>query len=347
MNLTSYYFEHLVAPFFFENFKDGEIWYVDCIEEDLNNIWKREYQLAQQHFNADDVLQGSAPQSMSGLFPYAFHDAGLSLPLLINYPNIYGKNVYTLYGNLIFVPIEGFNVFDTYEVNIFDLLRGKLDLLYSDVETVSAGIRLQTSFIDRTRLLEYIKWYIEKLSILIDFIYEQENLDSFYLLSLTLSRICVETYLIHISSSIFDRKNSIFNLLDKYANIIRFINNSHSDTEIWKILVKKSFFDDRLEPMLSNIDRSINSSFAQIGRIIYEDNLATISFYDRERFTEEEISDLLRAYRNTHHGYLLNPKWKKLILSHEGNISNYLPDLCIILWHAILENPSQFFDLFI
>lgn len=348
LNITAYYFEHIIAPFFFDQFGDGEIWYIDSVETDLEAIWKREYDLANKYFNAEEVLMGSAPQSMSGLFPYAFNDFGLTLPLIINFPLIYGNNIYFWPGNFIFIPIDVFSVFEIYKINIIDFLSGNLDLIYADDSTLSSGIRLDFEFIKRNELLKYLEWYIERLSFLVDFIFQQTDLEEFFLLALTLSRICIETYSIHISSSVFNRKISFFNLLDKYASLINeFISSSCSEAETWKNLVKKSFYNQKLKPILDNIDKSLHSSFLPAGKIIYEDNHSVISFYHRKQFSEDEVADLLRSYRNSHHGYFLRPHSRNLILSHEGNISNLLPDLCIILWHALLNNPKKFFDIFV
>ncbi len=55
--------------------------------------------------------------------------------------------------------------------------------------------------------------------------------------------------------------------------------------------------------------------------------------------TQDELSgaDLLRAYRNVHHGYNLRDQREKAnIYRHSGTIPNDLPDVAFALWHYIL-----------
>ncbi len=86
----------------------------------------------------------------------------------------------------------------------------------------------------------------------------------------------------------------------------------------------------------------MGSSFRSAGRALYNDSADILSLDRSSNLTEEEISSLLRAYRNSHHGYFLRSNERELLLSHSGNISNALPDLSIILWNALLQDPKGF-----
>ena len=46
--------------------------------------------------------------------------------------------------------------------------------------------------------------------------------------------------------------------------------------------------------------------------------------------------DLLRAYRNSRHGYAITEYQQQALISHNGKIPDNLPDLCIALWHYVL-----------
>jgi len=45
---------------------------------------------------------------------------------------------------------------------------------------------------------------------------------------------------------------------------------------------------------------------------------------------------LLRAYRNSRHGYALYEEEMKALIAHNGKIPDDLPDLGIALWHYLL-----------
>jgi hypothetical protein len=47
---------------------------------------------------------------------------------------------------------------------------------------------------------------------------------------------------------------------------------------------------------------------------------------------------LLRAYRNSRHGYKINENERRALIAHDGKIPDNLPDLSIALWHYLLLN---------
>jgi len=345
-NATPYHFEETIAPFFFENFPRGRILFVERDEERTAHIFRRERELTQREFGSEAVLMGNLPQGMSGFqIPDSLQDFGLSLALIPNFPKIYGTNVNTLWGNFLFIPELPINLLHEYRVNITDALHGNLDFLYADDATISSGPRRQIDYFEDTIFPKYLEWYVDHLGILVDFVLETPNLDVFYLLCLTLSRICVETYFIQVSWSSFIRKIAFFNLLDKYASLVKEVSHSSiDDVEIWKRMLSTSTYENKTKHNLQKADLVVGSSFKETGSAFHKDNTVTLSLHLKGNacMSEEEIGNLLRAYRNSHHGYLLRPNQRKLILSHTGNISNTLPDLSMIFWHALLQNPEEF-----
>jgi len=344
LNATPYHFEETIAPFFFKSFPHGKIWFVERDEEKIGQIFRRENELSEKIFGSKAVLMGKRPQNMSGLQIYdTLQDFGLSLALILNFPKIYGANVHTLWGSFLFIPQLPLNIYQEYRLNITDALHGNLDLLYSDDATVSSGPRRQINYFEENILHKYLEWYVDHLGILIDFVFKRPSLEDFYLLSLTLSRICVETYSIQLSSSSFVRKITFFNLLDKYASLVKeVLQLGIRDVEIWKRMLSTSTYRNRIEHSLQKVDLNVGSTFKEIGSALYGDNATTLSLNLSSDLTEKEVTSLLRAYRNSHHGYFLGPNDRKLLLSHTGNISNALPDLSIIFWHALLQNPKGF-----
>ncbi|NIO38680.1 hypothetical protein GTO27_13440 [Candidatus Bathyarchaeota archaeon] len=222
LNATPYHFEKTIARFFFKSFPQGRIWFVERDEEKIGRMFQRENQLAERIFGLEAVLTGKRPQNMSGLQIYdTLQDFGLTLALILNFPRIYGANVYTLWGSFLFIPQLPLNLQREYRLNITDALHGNLDLLYSDDTTISSGPRPQIDYFAGDILPKYLDWYVDHLGRLVDFVFRRPRLEDFYLLSLTLSRICVETYSIQTSSSAFLRKITLFNLLDKYASLVK------------------------------------------------------------------------------------------------------------------------------
>jgi hypothetical protein len=350
INAIPYHFEKTIAPFFFKNFPNGTICFVEQDKHDLNSFFHKEFDLANKLYGLDHVLEGKHPQSMSGLQIYdILFDFGLSLSLMVNYPKVHGVNVYTYQGSFLFLPSSPIDAFQEYRLNAADLICANLDLLYSDDTTISRGPRPLIEYIETGAFSKYLNWYVDHLATLMSFAFEVADLEKFHLLSLTLSRICVETFLVHSSFSAFVRKVVFFNLLDKYAGLVKELSSFRgSDVEIWKKILRKSFYQGMIQKQLEKIDNIVGSSFGNIGTACYEDVSTTLSLGQARAhiLTEQEISELLRAYRNSHHGYLLRPEERKMILSHDGNISNALPDLSIVLWHAFLQDPQGFLDLF-
>lgn len=345
-NATPYHFEETIAPFFFKNFPCGKIWFVERNEEKITHIFRKERELTEKEFGSEALLTGKQPQSMSGLqIPDSLQDFGLSLALIPNFPKIHGTNVNTLWGNFLFIPELPINLFQEYKVNVTDALYGNLNFLYADDTTISSGPRRQIDYFEENVFPKYLEWYIDHLGILVDFVLNRPNLDDFYLLSLTLSRICVETYFMQVSWSSFIRKIVFFNLLDKYASLVKeVLRLSIKDVEIWKRMLSTSTYENKIKHNLEKVDEVVGSSFKGTGSAFYKDNTIALSLHLEGNLSEEEIGNLLRAYRNSHHGYLLRRDQRKLILSHTGNISNALPDLSIIFWHALLQNPEEFIN---
>lgn len=347
-NMIPYHFERTIAPFFFKNFPRGEIWFVERDQEDLRLMFRKESALSKKIYGTEGLLHGKFPQSMSGLQIYdILQDFGLSLSLIVNFPKIHGSNAYTGWGSFVFILDSPIDVRKDYGINITDALSVNIDLLYADDLTITRGIRPQIEYLERKVLPKYLEWYVSHLGLLIDFIFNMKDLEKFCLLSLTLSRICVETYLIQVSWSSFIRKIVFFNLLDKYASLVKeFSNLRVKDGTIWMKLLAMTTYDEKIKKLLENIDNSVGSRFEEVGSALYEENITTVSLGREKDLDEQEVSKLLRAYRNSHHGYFLWPDERKLILSHSGNISNALPDLSVILWHVFLQNPQEFFDSF-
>ena len=346
INGVYYHFENTIAPFFFANFPEGKIWFVERSEDDFSSFIKKELDFAHRFYSTEQVMMGFAPQSYSGLNFYDIaYDIGLSLPLSVNFPELYGINVPLWGGSLVFIPASSFDAYKEYRYNIIDALTSNLDYLYADYDTVHTGLRPKIRYFDNDKLTRYLEWYISKLDELAVFLLKISDPEKGFLYSLSLSRICVETYQIQCSISAFSRKVSFFNLLDKYANLLQ-DGSTLNETQIWKDMLSKAFFKNALKPLLEKIDATVGSMFGVVGNMCYEDVAGTLSLGQTTPLTDSEVCEILRAYRNSHHGYLLTPNPRRALLNHTGNISNVLPDISTLLWHSMLENPTNFFNLF-
>lgn len=127
-NTIPYHFEKTIAPFFFRSFPNGVIWFVERNQGELDLIFKKEFDLAQNIYGTKKVLWGKYPQSMSGLNIYdTLQDFGLGLSLIVNFPKINGSNALTSWGSFLFIPEYPIDISKEYQLNITDALVGNLE----------------------------------------------------------------------------------------------------------------------------------------------------------------------------------------------------------------------------
>jgi len=178
---------------------------------------------------------------------------------------------------------------------------------------------------------QYLEWYIAKVSNVMASIVKMDDALSRHVVSQTVNRIAIDLALIMTIEIPYLRKWYFFYLLDSLTSLEGLRRGLSAKqlrdkaSSIWKEFLQDTFYHDRVKKALQ-----------QIPNHVIREHLQEHISAEYSKLTSALI-DLLRTYRNTHHGYYLaNEKAIKDVLAHSGEISNDLPDIAIGLWHYLL-----------
>ncbi len=345
-NAISEYLLDIYAPKFFKTFPKGEIWFVPIDTNYLSLADRRLEPIAKQ---LGPMMMGTrtVPLFATGvsLFDYPLTIA-LSLHMTLRYPNVQGvvKEIYN--GFLLFLidpPIDS----QSGDMSLREMLRSPLFGVYNDLLSEAGhSLRIRRAPLPFPKFRSFLDRYINWLNGLVDFLSSIDDANDFLLASLTVGRICLDTYLIQNEYAPYPRKVLFFNLLDKYSNLVRFParkEDHKEETRIWKNLVKITTYETKLRPCL----QALPYGFRQDAKSIVKETIATVigEGYQRgirPRVREDVAAELLRAHRNSGHGFFLDEKTRLVIMRHSGDIPNFLPDLAVTLWYCFVANPSKF-----
>lgn len=320
------------------------------------------------------VQSGWWPQSITGFSEEGIPVWGLTLALGAFQPYVYGLLNFCGHVCIIFLPNKPINMFAEYEPNIFERFYWGLDYIQSDDTGNIAGypirrIRIETPW-SVPEFSTYLEWTIDRLNNLLDWIWGlKDEIDdaTCYLALMTCCRICVELCFIDREMSPLPRKNLAYDVVDKFASLVSSVSRtSRSEVETWEDLWHRQFFEDKIAPIIQKMPSPFDGYFADLGASVAEDieSSATHTYFRSDAMNNERrtirwpldskeeampipdwITELLRAHRNLHHGYLLRESQLPFLLAHTGEISNSLPDFPITLWHAFLQDPQFFVNL--
>lgn len=199
---------------------------------------------------------------------------------------------------------------------------------------------------------EYLTWYI---SIFNEFynnllkLGEQKDKEKrmqFLIAGWTINRLAVDTLTIASTDIPYIRKWQFFGFLDALGNLINQITTgktgSKEDGQKVSELLSLQYFNDKIQPALTKIPvATIRQEITTYTQSIYEsiESMKT-TFTTKDGESTMSGQDLLRAYRNSRHGYAITEYQRQALIAHSGKIPDNLPDLCIALWHyALLEFP--------
>jgi hypothetical protein len=199
---------------------------------------------------------------------------------------------------------------------------------------------------------EYLTWYI---SIFNDFFgkllklgeqKDKEKRVQFLIAGWTINRLAIDTLTIASTDVPYIRKWQLLGFLDALGNLINQTTTGKTGTnedgqKVSEILSLR-FFADNILPALEKIPvLPVQKEIIEYTRSLYESiegMKTTIKTKDGEKTVSGQ--DLLRAYRNSRHGYAITDRQRQALIAHNGKIPDNLPDLCIALWHyALLEFP--------
>jgi hypothetical protein len=199
---------------------------------------------------------------------------------------------------------------------------------------------------------EYLTWYIsifnEFYNNLLKF-GEQEDKEKrmqFLIAGWTINRLAVDSLTIASTDIPYIRKWQFFGFLDALGNLINQITTgktgSKEDGQKVNELLSLQYFNDKIQPALTKIPvATIREEIITYTQSIYEsiESMKT-TFKTKDGESTMSGQDLLRAYRNSRHGYAITEYQRQALIAHSGKIPDNLPDLCIALCHyALLEFP--------
>jgi hypothetical protein len=196
---------------------------------------------------------------------------------------------------------------------------------------------------------EYLTWYVsifnEFFNNLLKFgeQLDKEKRTQFLIAGWTINKLAVDMLAITSTDSPYIRKWQFFGFLDALGNLINQIatgktGSQSEDGQKFSELLTIKYFQNAIQPALEKIPvLTIRQELIAHTQSIYESIEEMETKYESK--DGEHImngQDLLRAYRNSRHGYALRGNQSSALIAHDGKIPDNLPDLCIALWHYVL-----------
>ncbi len=228
---------------------------------------------------------------------------------------------------------------------------------------------------------DLVKWTVERVNALylslinpslflkddeaIDFIKQRQ----FYL---TIDRIVSETITVNTEQDTYVRKQLFFDILDKYATLSAKKVDLKKRERTYLRLLKKSHFQDRLEPLIAHMpsrfrtyivaraeeiyDRTVQQAVEGVwseDRLDQDRELIQLKRFDKtkSKYIEREhldtfenfTAELIHGIRNSLHGYrMMNKTYECLLSIHSCEVSNVLPDLATVYLFVLLSDPDEF-----
>ena len=163
---------------------------------------------------------------------------------------------------------------------------------------------------------------------------DKEKRTQYLIAGWTVNRLAVDMLTISLADVPYVRTWQLFSFLDALANLINELTkdktNQQKDAQKVSELLTLEYFQNVIKPELEKIPvQAIRDGIIAHTNSIYE---AIEAMGTRDMSGQR----LLRAYRNSRHGYAINEKERKALIEHSGKMPDDLPDLGIALWHYLL-----------
>lgn len=343
-------FRYVVAENFFREFPEGEIWHLTVHSDYDHKIFRTRQASITKKYG-----QSGEGHSSSGLdIVKALTSAGVSIPLSMTFPYIWGASARTDRAVVIFLPNR---LLDTWEkaLDPTRILQRDAEEVYEGTAQASVGIGVKISNFtgwDGKRFVaddfkSYLAWYLEHLDCLCKFINEVEPDEDAYLLSLSMSRIIYETLIAVTTHIAFTRNQFLYAILDKYANISKGLSlcpRSMNEAKVWTSFLSVENLQNRIFSLVRTIE-GLGGDFSMLCDDLREDLQTMMDYEDslRSHFSDVSFGDWLRIVRNSTHGYLFGSERKRrILLSSSGEMSVFLDGAPILLWNAFISDPRTF-----
>jgi hypothetical protein len=249
---------HVVAEDFFRMFPEGEIWHVKVHRHYGEISQKKKASIVERYGPSGEGHSSSGLEIGSALL-----SAGMSIPLSMTFPYVWGAKALTVGGVAIFLPNQPLNTW-LQALDPTRILQTDAAEIYEGTAQGAIGIGVKISnFLDEDgasfvsdNFKSYLLWYLERLDFLYEFINEVEPEEDAYLLSLSVSRILYETLIAVTTHMAFTRNQFLYAILDKYANIskgLALCPSPMSETEVWKTFLSAENLRNRIAPIVGTI----------------------------------------------------------------------------------------------
>jgi len=387
----------IIAPFFFRDYPDGRIYFVvfnDLLIKIFAHI--RVPYICSIHGIkvARDMSTTTGVRTYDELTGRLDNiDVFISILSSLFYPRFYFIVATRLGSCVIFQLDKPFEFNPKYPYDVFDLIR-KSDVFDETVDIDLVNIpgspeeeRLAyRRFIHKrdwtaTELEILVNWYIQKINLMFNkfinsanFLDRTTNCVSFirqFNFLHTIQRILGETAIISTEKDSRVRKPLFFELLDKYASILKDRSGHNNDAEHFKTLLRLTNYESKIKPIIKGIPEPFGTYFAEtfgqtlfteIYKVITEDEYLSksiignnvkliswdnnsVSFVDRGEIVSKEdyVVNMLRTIRNTHHGYMDDPsnRFEKYLSIHSGSTPHYIADLSLLFFLSLLSDPDS------
>lgn len=195
---------------------------------------------------------------------------------------------------------------------------------------------------------KYLEWYISTFNeffgrlLKIGYQEDKEKRTQYLVAGWTVNRLAIDMLTISLTDVPYVRKWQFFGFLDALANLINEFTigktSQQEDAKMFSKLLTLEYFQSIIKPELEKIPvQAIRDEIIAHAKTIYKSIEAMgtkIEIKGKNKLVSGQ--KLLRAYRNSRHGYALYEEEMKALIAHNGKIPDDLPDLGIVLWHYLL-----------
>lgn len=169
---------------------------------------------------------------------------------------------------------------------------------------------------------------------------------------LTLKHIATETLLVLTTLPSFIKKTLTFDILDQYATLLTGgTGNQRQAAKAFSQLVNDEWLLDSLGEALKLMPEPFSSYFSNVALhstrdAIHSSILKGVFVPEKRPASQHQsayIQKVLRALRNTRHGFFLDPrKFDEALAVYDGNLTEKFPGLAALFWLALLARPRLF-----
>jgi len=308
--------QRYVWPKFFSLFPKGRIVLLELDPSWFDLVWREQFNWARDsHFSAPDSFF-DVPQEMSGFQSDNFPSNCLLVAAYGIYPLLLFDFV-EIMENVVFVylPGEPMSYSQMRPRGVYQDILWHLCHAMDDQWTFDSSrgpkSQAQAREFSCEDTIAYIRWTAETIGKRMRDLLEIPTALSREQLAMTFSRAVCDCLLSTTSDLPYMSKTYFFACLDKLANVMRFIGRSSDDVVAWRLFFNEEFLRDELSEFL----KEIPGSFGQF-------HIDTVEWVADHIRLEQLTPQLLRFYRNTHHGYNLHENQVEALYGHSGEINN-------------------------